>query len=118
MKVDNPTNENFINASAEQVAKLFDKATRILIKKLSNNDRDWARFSNKHQAGIYIPRQQREGGFFPSLQVKERGNVNSDEIRDVFFTTVWPQYGSIEQQTRLVHYTSKGQETHMTGMPK
>ena len=52
---------------AELLQKLFDRADRILIKKLSNNDRDWARYENKHQAGVYIPHEQRDGGFFPTL---------------------------------------------------
>jgi hypothetical protein len=45
--------------------EMLDKAPNVLVKKLSNNDRDWARLPNKHQAGVYIPPTQRDGGFFP-----------------------------------------------------
>jgi DNA mismatch endonuclease, patch repair protein len=51
---------------------LLEQASNVLVKKLSNNDRDWAQFSNKHQAGVYIPPKQRDGGFFPPLAIKER----------------------------------------------
>ncbi len=105
---------------ADLLSALFRKADRILVKKLSNNDRDWARFGNKHQAGVYVPHEQRDGGFFPSLQAMQRDNPDADEIREIFFTTIWPQADGREakKQSRLVHYTSKGQETHMTRFPK
>lgn len=103
---------------AELISRLFARCDRILVKKLSNNDRDWARFSNKHQAGVYIPHEQRDSGFFPVLDIKVRCNPDDNEIRECFFTTVWPQLGNEEKKTRLVHYTSKGQETHLTGLPK
>lgn len=103
---------------AELISRLFDRCDRILVKKLSNNDRDWARYSNKHQAGVYIPHEQRDGGFFPDLETKERDDPDADEIRERFFTTIWPQFGNEEKRSRLVHYTSKGQETHLTRLPK
>ena len=102
---------------ADLLARLFDRADQVLVKKLSNNDRDWARYKNKHQAGVYIPHEERDGGFFPALQAKERKEEGA-EIREVYFPTVWPQLADEEKLTRLVHYTSKGQETHMTGLPK
>lgn len=97
---------------------LFDKADRLFVKKLSNNDRDWARYDNKHQAGVYIPHEHRDGGFFPALKVKDRRDPEADEIRERFFGIVWPQASDEPKQTRLVHYTSKGQETHLTRLPK
>lgn len=97
--------------------RIFERADRILIKKLSNNDRDWARFPNKHQAGVYMPVEQRDGGFFLPLETMARDDPDADEIRERFFTTYWPQVGE-EKKTRLVHYTSKGSETHMTRLPK
>jgi EcoRII C terminal len=95
---------------------LLEQASNVLVKKLSNNDRDWAQFSNKHQAGVYIPPKQRDGGFFPSLVIKARAS-GAAEILETYFTTEWPQVGEI-RRTRLVNYTSKGTETHMTGLPK
>ena len=103
---------------AELLTGLLDRSDRILVKKLSNNDRDWARFKNKHQAGVYIPHEQRDGGFFPALEAKVRENPEGDEIRERILTTIWPQSGFEERQSRLVHYTSKGQETHLTRVPK
>lgn len=103
---------------AELLTGLLDRSDRILVKKLSNNDRDWARFKNKHQAGVYVPHEQRDGGFFPGLEAKVRDKPEDDEIRERFFTTVWPQSGFEERRSRLVHYTSKGQETHLTRLPK
>lgn len=103
---------------AELISRLFARCDLVLVKKLSNNDRDWARYSNKHQAGVYIPHEQRDGGFFPALEVKERDDPDADEIRERIFTTIWPQLGNAEKRSRLVHYTSKGQETHLTGLPK
>ncbi len=97
---------------------LFEKADRLFVKKLSNNDRDWARFENKHQAGVYIPHELRDGGFFPALRVKKRSDPDADEIRERFFGIVWPQASDEPKETRLVHYTSKGQETHLTRLPK
>lgn len=108
------------SGDADLLDALFGRADRILIKKLSNNDRDWARFPNKHQAGVYIPHEQRDGGFFPALEVMERDDPDADEIRERYFTTLWPQAEGrdAEKRSRLVHYTSKGQETHMTRLPK
>jgi hypothetical protein len=96
--------------------EMLETASTVLVKKLSNNDRDWARLANKHQAGVYIPPAQRDGGAFPALTVKEREEGGAD-IREVYFRTEWPQIGETKK-TRLVHYTSKGAETHMTGLPK
>ena len=111
-------NESLTNTDADYLAKIFGTSDRILIKKLSKNDRDWARLPNKHQAGVYIPYEYRDGGFFKPLQPKLRKKEEGREIREVTFTTIWPQLGRIEKTTRLVNYTSKGQETHMTGLPK
>jgi hypothetical protein len=105
-------------ADADLLARLFERSDQVLVKKLSNNDRDWARYTNKHQAGVYIPHEQRDSGFFPALTAKARDAATAKEIREVYFTTVWPQASIAEKRSRLVHYTSKGQETHMTGLPK
>jgi hypothetical protein len=99
------------------LAELLRTSRELFVKKLSNNDRDWARLTNKHQGGVYVPPAQRDSGFFPTLVAKERDDPEADEIREAWFQTDWPQYG-IERKTRLVHYTSKGPETHMTRVPK
>lgn len=105
-------------ADADLLTRLLERADLVLVKKLSNNDRDWARYSNKHQAGVYIPYEQRDSGFFPPLELKERKDGKPDEIWERFFRTDWPQVGDHDRKTRLVNYRSKGQETHMTGVPR
>lgn len=106
------------SADADLLISLLERADQVLVKKLSKNDRDWARYDNKHQAGVYIPHEQRDSGFFPSLGLKKRTDGKPDEIWECFFSTTWPQVGESEKKTRLVNYRSKGQETHMTGLPK
>jgi hypothetical protein len=95
---------------------LLEQASSLLVKKLSNNDRDWAQLPNKHQAGVYIPIEQRDGGFFPKLQLMERKPTEPD-IFEAYLTTEWPQV-SETKQSRLVNYRSKGEETHITRVPK
>ncbi|WP_439636116.1 type II restriction endonuclease [Oceanicaulis sp.] len=104
---------------ADLLNELFKKADRILVKKLSKNDRDWARYKNKHQGGVYIPYENRDGGFFPTLEQMNRADPTAKPIWHVHFQTIWPQAGPVPvtKKTRLVNYTSKGEETHMTGLP-
>ena len=99
------------------LADILDAAELVFVKKLSNNDRDWAQQPNKHQAGVYIPPMQRDSGLFPPLEAKFR-EAGIPEIRETFFCTEWPQFGVTCADTRLVHYTSKGSETHLTRIPK
>ncbi|MBY8824608.1 type II restriction endonuclease [Sphingomonas colocasiae] len=103
--------------SVTLLAELLHTADSVLVKKLSNNDRDWAQLPNKHQHGVYIPPEQRDSGFFPPLVAKER-DPDADEIRETYFHTDWPQVAEAKNDTRLVNYTSKGAETHMTRVPK
>lgn len=117
-------------ADGDLLMSVLEKADQVLVKKLSNNDRNWAKAKEdnegrvvrgkrkNNQAGVYIPHEQRDGGFFPALSVKQRKDEDGDEIREVFFRTVWPQLDQEERRSRLVHYTSKGQETHLTRIPK
>lgn len=107
-------------SQAGLLTDLLSRAERALVKKLSNNDRDWAHYANKHQAGVYIPAEQREGGFFPPMEVKLRNVSEAAPIREAWFDTLWPQASGDAQakRTRIVHYTSKGPETHMTRLPK
>lgn len=106
------------SGDADLLTRLIDRSERILVKKLSKNDRSWADDPRKHQGGIYIPHEQRDGGFFPRVQEIPRKIVGSDPIREAWLPTIWPQNDGEEKRSRLVHYTSKGQETHMTRVPK
>ena len=108
--------------AAEPTSKLLeallDDAALVFVKKLSTNDRGWsweARITN--QAGPYVPPKERDSGFFPPLSAKIREEGEA-EIREVFFLTEWPQVRPEKRKTRLVHYTSKGPETHLTRVPK
>lgn len=103
---------------ASLLLQLLLESRQVFVKKLSNNDRDWARFSNKRQYGAYVPVGERDGGFFPPMTVKERTDGKTPEIREVEFTTSWPQAGEFNKTSRLVNYRSKGEETHLTGLPK
>jgi hypothetical protein len=96
--------------------QMLRTAETVLVKKLSNNDRDWAQLSNKHQYGVYIPVEQRDGGFFPTLGLMER-EEGEPEIKQALFISEWPQLNE-RRETRLVNYRSKGEETHMTRIPK
>lgn len=96
---------------------LLDESESLYVKKLSLNDRDWARLPNKHQSGIYVPPVERDGGFFPPLAAKARDNTDAAEIREAYFDIEWPAAG-MAKRARLVNYTSKGSETHLTGLPK
>lgn len=106
-----------LHANTSLLTSMLNSADRLFVKKLSNNDREWAQKTNLHQAGVYIPPLHRDGGFFPSLSKKVRSDPNAAEIREVFFSSKWPQTGDI-LTSRLVHYTSKGPETHLTRVPK
>ena len=115
---------------ADFLRSLLERADQVLVKKLSNNDRNWAKQKEdeegrpipgkrlNNQAGVYIPKEQRDSGFFPALAAKQREEGSGDEIREMFFETVWPQFEEKPRRSRLVNYTSKGEETHLTRIPR
>lgn len=108
-----------VDAEISLLEDILNTSDRVFVKKLSNNDRDWAYLINKHQAGVYIPPEQRDSGFFPTLHTKDRSSSGpgTAAIHEAFFRTEWPQCGEAFE-SRLVHYTSKGEETHLTGLPR
>lgn len=110
--------DSLAQGDASLLLQLLLESHQVFVKKLSNNDRDWARFSNKHQAGCYVPVAERDSGFFPPMSAKERTDGRTAEIREVEFSASWPQVGEFNKTTRLVNYRSKGEETHLTGLPK
>lgn len=111
--------ERFEDTEVSLLERILTESEAVFVKKLSTNDRDWARLPNKHQAGVYVPPAERDSGFFPPLSIKQRDGARAGdaEIRETFFRTEWPQVGVIHE-SRLVHYTSKGTETHLTRLPK
>ncbi|WP_445679990.1 type II restriction endonuclease [Radicibacter daui] len=116
-------------ADADLLRALLEKSDQVLVKKLSNNDRNWSKQKEdenglpvpgkrqNNQAGIYIPKEQRDSGFFPPLAAKQREQADAGQIYEVFIETVWPQSGPGLRQSRLVNYRSKGEETHLTRVP-
>lgn len=96
---------------------LLDESESLFAKKLSLNDRDWARHSNKHQGGVYVHVEQRDSDFFPRLSKKTREKDDAAEIREAFVDIEWPTVRE-NKTARLVNYRSKKEETHLTRLPK
>jgi hypothetical protein len=104
-----------IHVDHNEIREWMAKSTRLLLKKLSQNDCGWADGpENGHQNGAYIPREIRESDFFPALR-----NINSlkPHIFETRFGTLWPQTGEVKE-SRLTHYSNKGTEMHFTRVPR
>jgi hypothetical protein len=100
--------------SSDEIREWIGKSSKLLIKKLSRNDRSWADNPDNHQSGFYIPQEIREAGFFPPLH-----NVNRDKPH-IFMTeigTLWPSTGQIKISA-IRHFSNKGSEMHFTRVPK
>lgn len=96
-------------------ANTIEEADEVYVKKLALNDWHWTEDKKKHQDGIYIPHVDRDSGFFPKLARKPR--EAGHPIFEIHFDIYWPEVGDTHT-ARLAHYTSKGQETHLTNVPK
>jgi len=90
------------------------RSNRILIKKLSRNDRSWADDPKNHQNGFYIPKEIREVGFFPPLSSNNR---EKPHILMADVPTFWPATGEFKAST-VRHFSNKGTEMHLTRVPK
>lgn len=103
---------------SDLLTRLLTEADLVFVKKLSKNDRGWAWNPKQNkQDGPYIPEKERDGGFFPRL-LKQKGRDQSlPEIHEAFFETYWPKF-SVRKRSHLVNYRSKGNETHLTGVPR
>lgn len=104
---------------AESIQQLIvdwiGKSKKILIKKLSRNDCQWAKGQEfGHQNGVYVPVDLGSSSLFPPLF-----NINKAKphIIETQLQTFWPQSGE-KKNSRLAHYTNKGSEMHFTGVPK
>lgn len=101
----------------ELLSSLIDKAELVYLKRMALNDWQWAISDNKHQDGIYIPHEDRDNKkFFPVLEKKLR-NIGEPDIWESYFDIQWTDSGTTKS-ARLVNYKSKGEETHLTGVPK
>jgi hypothetical protein len=89
----------------------IESRQEVFAKILSRNDSSWADDRGKHQAGPYVPSDIRQQ-FFPALKQGSKGH-----IFETFIQTHWPQ-AQCYKESRLVHYSNKGPETHLTGVPK
>lgn len=99
---------------------------RVWIKKLSRNDRTWASSPEakiaetarghgfSKQNGVYIPADIRNSGFFPALFCRD---PVTPRIFDADVRIEWLAGGEVSH-SRVVHYSAKGAETHLTRIPK
>lgn len=97
-----------------KIQALLNDSDQLLVKKLSRNDTSWADDRGKHQAGLYVPAELRQSGFFPQLQAT---NPAKSHIFVAELDVLWPQTGETTRST-LRHYSNKGPETHLTRLPK
>lgn len=113
-------------SSISLIEQILQNCPKIAIKKLSNNDRKWANRPKKddqkcddgsksnHQNGPYIPIDLRDGSFFPRLS---NATTSAEHIYDCRIQTYWVRTGEVKK-SRLVNYSNKGSECHLTGVPK
>lgn len=97
-----------------KIQALVNDSDQLLVKKLSRNDTSWADDQGKHQAGLYIPVELRDSGFFPQF---EATNPAKPHIFVARLDVLWPQTGEVTR-SNLRHYSNKGPETHLTRLPK
>lgn len=91
------------------------KSSKVLIKKLSRNDCSWADDATKHQNGFYVPSEIRNSNYFPNLVQSTK--PGKGHIFRANFPTYWPSL-DITKYSWLRHFSNKGSETHLTGIPK
>ena len=103
-----------ITSTVELIKDLVSSSKIIVVKKLSNNDRRWADGAEYgHQNGPYIPADIRKKAGFPDLIARtDKPHIFEHELQ-----TLWIRSGEIKT-SRLVHYSNKGPECHLTGVPK
>ncbi|WP_206733375.1 type II restriction endonuclease [Luteimonas sp. YGD11-2] len=97
-----------------KIQALVNDSDQLLVKKLSRNDTSWADDRGMHQAGLYIPTELRQSGFFPPL---EATNSEKPHIFVAGLDVLWPQTGEVTR-SNLRHYSNKGAETHLTRLPR
>ena len=106
--------------SEELIRRLIQQSSRVLIKKLAKNDRQWAIWDpagekwKSNQAGPYMPADARTSGFFPPLAPDPKLPHNrSCDVR-----VIWPTTGKI-YESRFIWYSNKGPtEHHLTTNPR
>ena len=99
--------------SIEEAESLISGSSCFLLKKLARNDCSWADDPGKHQGGPYLPQTVFEGDFFPQLV---NTNTEKPHIFETLMEIDWADAGI--SKSRLVHYSNKGAERHLTRVPK
>jgi hypothetical protein len=104
----------------ELIERLIAKSDKVIVKKLANNDRNWAVWDEakgrykSNQAGVLLPAAAREVDFFPPLVPDPAKPHNSSSDIVVF----WPATGKI-YESRFIWYSEKGlAENHWTKSPR
>ncbi|WP_341922443.1 type II restriction endonuclease [Polaromonas sp. YR568] len=99
---------------------LIKSSERVLVKKLANNDRNWAiwdavkRRYKSNQAGPLFPEAARIDGFFPPLVQDAKISHNHSVDIEVW----WPATGKY-YESRFIWYSAKGPaENHLTTNPR
>lgn len=104
-----------MESSVSLIEEILEKCAKIAVKKLKNNDRKWADGPEfGHQNGPYIPVELREEAFLPRLA---NANPEKPHIFECTIQTCWVRTGELKK-SRLVNYSNKGKECHLTGVPK
>jgi hypothetical protein len=101
-------------SSISLIEQILEGCARLAVKKLSNNDRRWADGrEHGHQNGPYIPAELRAEGFFPELKSVKAAKPH---ILEASVQTCWIRTGE-RKESRLVNYSNKGKECHLTRVP-
>lgn len=109
-----------IEKTSELIRTLVRNSERVLVKKLANNDRNWAIWDEvlqrykSNQAGVLLPAEVRESGFFPPLSPDSKRPNNKSVPINVY----WPTTGNV-YKSRFIWYSGKGlAENHWTTNPR
>ena len=99
---------------------LYRASNKIAIKKLAKNDRGWAWSPpSTKQAGIYVPKEFRDGLFFPKDDAI-LPRADKPAILDLSVPVRWPQAPAHGKEAHYKRFTEKnsGTETHLTQLPR
>ena len=105
--------DHVMDDTSRSLHSIWERSDLVMVKRLSRNDRSWADDPDKHQGGFYIPAEQRKSGFFPQLHPRtDKPHIYRAEIRTHWLTS------RETRSSRLIHYSNKGSEAHITRVPK
>jgi hypothetical protein len=109
-----------VEKTTELIETLVRNCECVLVKKLANNDRNWAVWDEEkkryksNQAGVLLPANVRERGFFPPLTP----DIKKPHNRSVAINVYWPATGNV-YESRFIWYSGKGlAENHWTTSPR